>query len=263
MRNFSLHRAAAVLFLLAVPCLLPGGTLIYRDAGGGQKIISNVKILSIDSASRLITLEMENGVETIASGRLIKYYSSDIKAGNMFEDNSDDYSITVSDIDLPQYTRHSGKSRGKKQSRHASIVYNIRSSDMNVSYRTPLFYLFLLTTKDGVRKVSMVCYPNSARISSKFYDEAKMLEKALDLGRACIHPRDRSRLGLRQSGGKEKSVMGGCKIDLPLSGAPDGEIIASYLVVWGKNRIIYTREDHKNGESIDKNWVWRHAYDKR
>lgn len=247
---------------------LSAGTLVYRMDGGEQNIISNVTILSIDA--KLITLSMENGIHTIPSNRLVKYYDSDIKVGGMFRDNTSPYSISISDIRVPQSTRKNSSSgssrRSSSKANKVTLTYSItpgQSPDGRPAtiYREPLFYLFVLTTDGGVRKVGMTSYPSYARVSSKIYDEAKMMEKALDLNRKIIHSSDRDRLGTNRSRGGE-NVLGGTRIELPLSNIADGDIIAWYLVVWGKDGIIYEKEETVTGESAENKWYMRNKLDK-
>lgn len=252
---------------------LSAGTLVYRTDNGEQNIISKVKILSIDA--RLITLSMENGIETIPSNRLVKYYDSDIKVGGLFKDSTSPYGISINEIRVPKSTRRtvtssssSGKSRtSSSKGGTVSLTYSVTASGRSAEgrgatvYREPLFYLFVLTTKDGVRKVGVTSYPSSARVSTKTYDEAKMMEKALDLNRRTINVDDRDRLGSSRSRSGSNS-LGGTRIEIPLSGIADGDIIAWYLVVWGKDGIVYTKEEKVTGERTQDRWYMRNTFDK-
>lgn len=232
---------------------LQAGTLIYRGSDRQERTISQVTIMAIDG--KLVTIKVNNGTETIPISSIVKYYDTDIKGGgSAFEDDSAEYTVTLGSEKCPK----SGYETSKKKNTvtYFSIPYDVTrkpGEDQKRALREPYFYLFVLTAgRDGDRNMFSYSYPARGKVSMKdSYDEAKMLEKVVSLDRRLFHPDDRRRLGTPTRSG---NLGGSDEAKFKLDGIKDQQIIAWYLVVWGKNKIVTSKEWKDTGYTIRKNW---------
>jgi len=245
------------LLLLAAALWLGGpaadaGTLIYRTRDNQERTVSKVTIVSIDS--KLVTIKINSGTETIPISSLVKYYDTDIKSGGEFEDSSAEYSIRLGTEKCPKTGYETTK--GRKTPSVFSINYDtMRKPGQNqkAAIREPYLYLFVLTSgANGERNFYSYSSSSKGKVSMRdAYDEAKMLEKVSSLDRPLIHKDDRNQLGRpNQRGG-----LGGTEIaDFKLDGIKSQRIIAWYLVAWGKNKIEATKEWRDTGYNLHKTW---------
>jgi hypothetical protein len=219
------------------------GTLIYKVNKEDEKVVSEVKILSIDK--KQIVLKVGNGMERIPLTSLIKYYDTDIKIGSAFDDGSCEYDIQIVGIKKPASKTGFSGSKKEKIVSNIEIEYNISTKDKTIQSRKgikhPHFYLYVLTSdNNNKRKVFVYNYPESAKCNFKNYDEALMMEKALASDRESM---------FFEHGKWSSNSFWGIKHKFPLEGIKDRKIIATYLIVWGKEKIIY-----EGGE------IWDHLY---
>ena len=252
-------RGGRKISLLATALLAAGtlsaGTLIYRTRNREEKVVSDVTIVSIDS--RIMTIKIAGGTETIPLANVVKYYDTDIKAGGEFEDNTAEYDVILGSEDCPKTGYTGGKT---KKTTVFSIPYTVRTKGAarsDAACREPYFYLFVLTSgAGGSRTLHSYASPARARVSMKTYDEAKMLEKVISLDRPTYYPADRNRLG-RAGGNSTVSLGGEQTATFTLNGVKDRQIIGWYLVVWGKTRIAAVKEWHDTGYSLPAHWWLR------
>ena len=237
-----------VLFAIAFFCIgfvaeTIAGTLVYKVNKDNEKIISDIKILSIDK--KQIVLKVGNGMERSPLTSLVKYYDTDIKIGSVFDDGSSEYDIQIVNIKKPVSKTGLTGSKKDKVTSNIEIEYNISTKDSNVKNRRaikhPLFYLYVLTTdSNNKRKIFIYNYPESAKCNFKNYDEALMMEKALSSEREAM---------VFEHGRWSNNSFFGIKHKFLLDGIKERKIIATYLIVWGKDKIIY-----EGGE------IWDHSY---
>ena len=227
-----------------------GGTLIYKSNEGEEKRVSGLTILSIDSKKMVVRIS--GGTETIRLSQVIKYYDSDIRAGSDFDDGSGDYTLRFGQEKMV---------RGEKANSRMEFtipfdVDRTGNAKMGTPLRVPYLYLFVLVSdsENFQRKMFVASYPASAKISMKNYDEAKMMEKATSLDRPRYHHDDAALLGKRSRGA---TLEGGRLARFPLNNLRNGKIIAWYLVAWGKDSIVATKEWRMPGLRIDATWWMR------
>lgn len=222
------------------------GTLIYKNKAGEEKRVSGLTIVSIDGKKMVVRIK--GGTETIAMSQVIKYFDTDLSVGGEMDDNTGDYTVHLGTEKL---------GRDKKSGRlEFSIPYSVnRASGVKLGSRLrhPYFYLFVLAIDgdSGERKLMSFSYPAKARVSMKNYDEAKMMEKAISLDRPSIYGEDFG--GLKRSS-SNKSMGGRRTASFSLNNVRNGSVIAWYLVVWGKDSIVETKEWRDSGSRISKNW---------
>ncbi len=240
-----------VILAALIPGLF-GGTLIYKIGENEEKIVSDITILSINN--KQVVLKVGNGIERIPLSALIKYYSTDIKIGSAFDDGSQEYDVQVRNIKKPaSRTGYSGSKKNRTTS-ELEVEYDIRLKN-NVknkkrSIKTPHFYLYLLTMdKSNKRKIFIFHYPDQAKCNFKNYDEALMMEKAFSSERESIY---------LDYGNNKNNALSWQTQKFVLDGIKERRIIASYLIIWGKDRIVYEGgEIWDQMESISPDWFTR------
>ena len=137
---------AITLFCIGFMAEVIAGTLVYKVNKDNEKIISDIKILSIDK--KQIVLKVGNGMERIPLTSLVKYYDTDIKIGSVFDDGSSEYDIQIVNIKKPVSKTGLTGSKKDKVTSNIEIEYNISTKDSNVKNRRaikhPHFYLYVL-----------------------------------------------------------------------------------------------------------------------
>ena len=225
------------LFLICcVACNSFAGTLIYKVHQEKEKIISDITIMSIDK--KQVVLKVGNGIERIPLSSLVKYYNTDIKIGSVFDDGSQEYDIQVRNWKKPaSRTGYSGSKKNRVVS-ELEFEYDIRlkqdsaKTQTNKRIKRPYFYLYVLTVDDyDNRKIFHYFSPDAAKCNFKSYDEALMMEK--------VYSSERESFFLDYGQWKTTSRLNWQKQKFVLDGIKERKIIATYLVVWGKDSIIY------------------------
>lgn len=238
---------------------LRGGTLIYRTKkDGDEKTLSKVKLISIDKD--LVTIEQGKGKKTIPLKWMVKYYDSDIATGGeQFEDETSDYTISISKIDMPRDGVKSTKKNGRQTNKNdwCEVEYSITRTPkegQSKSTKMPYFYLFVLTTGSneyGSRPEFQYYYPAMAKISSKTYDEAKIMEKISSLDRPLIYWNEQNDMRTSSSGHIGERVA-----KFELKGVKDRKIIAYHLIIWGKKEVIAEKDWKEMTANVGDRW-WK------
>jgi hypothetical protein len=246
------------LFILAMTVLY-GGTIIYKSGAKSEEhTLAKVKIISIDKKN--LTIEHSGGVRTIPLAYLINYYDSNISSGE-FIDNTLDYKLSIRKIEMPKkgYTYKKVKSKKTKKVSDCEIEFTVEKQyekGKSKSIRMPYFYLFVLTTATesyGRRPVFSYYYPKEAKVKAETYDKAKIIEVVTAMKRPRIYNGNRSYLG---KAGKLSPASGYRPITISLKRIKGQTIIAYHLEVWGKNKIIATKDWKEIRASVGKNW-WK------
>lgn len=227
-----------------------GGTLVYINNDGEEKKVSGLTILSIDSKKMVV--RVSSGTETIRLSQVIKYFDSDIRTGGDFDDGSGDYTVRFGQEKIIR----SEKNNGRLEFTIPFDVDRRGNTKFGTPLRVPYMYLFVLVSDPDnfQRKMIVVSYPAAAKISMKNYDEAKMMEKATSLDRPRYHHDDAALLGKRSRGA---TLEGGRLARFPLNIMRNGKVIACYLVAWGKDSIVATKEWRMPGLRISTSWWMR------
>jgi hypothetical protein len=242
---------------------LNAGTIIYKTSKNSEKnILPEVKIISISKGT--ITLKHGKGVRTIPLSYLSAYYDTDIDSGG-FADNTCEYTVSLRDVKHPEtgyiYTRVKNKKNKTKKVSDFEIEFSVQKKvekGKSKDIRMPYFYLYVLTTGTksyGKRPVYFFYYPDEAKVKSKTYDEAKIIEAVTSMDRPRIYHGAKSSFGGKI--GKLTSASGYRPAVIPMKGIKTQKIIAYHLEVWGKDKMI-TQKDWKDSisHSIGKNW-WK------
>lgn len=253
------------LLLSLVLCCQPlsGGTLIYRVNGKGDPITtSRIKIISIQDGN--ITVEQDGGRQTIPMSWVDKYFDTDIPGGS-FIDNTSDYDVNIFKIDMPDtgYTFSTEDGRRRRSVATCTVEYRISrkgESGAPRAVKMPYFYLYVLTTRDkeyGPRPAFSFHYPKEARIRSRNYDEARIIETVTSIDRPLVHDTTMRQLGTpsRRTG---LSSMGNLVAEIELRGINERQIVAYRLDVWGKDGIVAFREWKRPGYNPGEFWWKKH-----
>lgn len=231
------------------------GTMIYRGTDNKKKIISEIDIVSMDK--NIVTIKIGKTTRTIHFSKIIKYYDTDINMNLAFDDNTSDYTLQFTNVDLPinksGITKRAKKEKQKNKIEFEYVLSPTRKKGQSQNIKTPYFYLFLLTSggKGHGSSIYTYYYPETARIkNSKVYNEALMLEAAISSERHILNPRYLTHATM----GKSRN-----KFSIDISKIGNRKIIAYHLVAWGKDDIIAVENkiiDHSY--EISKNWHLLH-----
>ncbi|MDD5727063.1 MAG: hypothetical protein PHV59_00735 [Victivallales bacterium] len=255
------RKTILILFLGVWFAALDAGTIVYKTSPKDEEhILSDIKIISI--AKKTVTIKYGSGVRTIPLGYLVSYYDSNIKIGD-FADNTCDYSVTISSVEMPAtgYEYKKVNKKKKKTTGECEIEFSVSKKTekgKSKNIRMPYFYLFILTTSTesyGRRPVYTFCYPDEAKVNLKTYDEARIIEVVNAMERPLLYNDGAStRLG---TGHKSLSYASGCKpISISLKGIKDRRIIAYHLEVWGKKEMVVQKDWKDSTYKIGNNW-WK------
>ena len=241
---------------------LNAGTIIYKTSRNSEKnTLAKVKIISISRGA--VTIKHGKGVRTIPLSYLSGYYDTDIDVGS-FADNTCDYTVSIREIKKPKtgYTYKKIK-KSKKKSKKISdfeIEFSVNKKvekGKSKSIRMPYFYLHVLTTAPksyGKRPVFSFYYPDEAKVKSKTYDEAKIIEAINSMERPRIYHGSKS--SFTGKIGKLTSASGYRPATIPMKGIKNQKIIAYHLEVWGKDKMITEKNWRDSAYKISKNW-WK------
>lgn len=248
------------IFALMIVCL-NAGTIIYKTSPQDKEnILGDVKIVSI--AKKTITIEKDGGIRTIPLSYLISYYDTDID-GNTYEDNTCDYTVSLKEVEMPEtgYEYKNVKKSKKKTKKISeceitfSIVKKPEKGESN-TIRMPYFFLYVLTTgteQYGRRPVYTYYYPKEAKITTRVYDEAKIIEAVNSMKRPRIHHTDSHVQG---SVNKQLSVGKYKPITISMRGVGTKKIIAYHIEVWGKSKMIGEKNWKNSSYKVGKDW-WK------
>ena len=243
--------------------VINAGTIIYKtNRNGEENRLAKVKIISI--SGKTITLQHGKGIRTIPLSYLIGYYDTDINSDG-FADNTCDYKVTISNIDMPEqgYTlkKAKGKKKKSKSVSNCEIQFAVNKKiekGKSKAIRMPYFYLFVLTTGTksyGQRPIYTFYFPDEAKIKSKTYDEAKIIEAVTSMDRPRVHHGSRSSFSGKI--GKLTTANGYRPVIIPMKGIRGQTIIAYHLEVWGKNKKILEKNWKESSRyKIGKDW-WK------
>ena len=244
---------ATFIFTLGFITETVAGTLVYKVGKDEEKVISDISILSIDK--KQVVLKVGNGMERIPLTSLVKYYDTNIKIGSVFDDGSSEYDVQIINIKKPHTkTGYSGSKQNRTTS-NIEIEYDIKTRDNRLNARNaikqPYFYLYVLTTdENNRRKVFNYYYPEAAKCNFKNYDEALMMEKVLSS--------ERDSMFFEHGKWSNKGNFSWLTHKFVLEGVKERKIIAIYLIVWGKDRIVYEGgEILEHSYSINPDWHTR------
>lgn len=237
-------------FALAAARPAAAGTMIYKNREGEQRILTNVKLLSIDG--RLLVFSINSGTDTMPLSSLVKYYDTNIKSAEQFDDNTADYTLSFTSVKHPDLIREQDKSP------EFTFDYTIsrKPGEPQTAIRAPYFYLFVLTTNaGGERSLHSYALPDKAKTSMRRYDEARMLEKVIALERPTVHDRDTHNMD--RIPGKKKNRIGTKSGTVKLTGIKNAKIIAYYLVGWNKSELCAEKKWTAPGYQVSKLWWYR------
>ncbi|QSH41684.1 hypothetical protein P0136_06765 [Lentisphaerota bacterium ZTH] len=255
-----------VISLLLAAGTLTAGTLVYKTGKNeNEKIVSDVEIVSMDLKN--ITIKRGKSQKTIPRHWVRKYFSSDIKGAGQFEDNTSDYTVTITNVKVPLKGCIKVKnSKSKKKSIQTSefevefTVSRKYEKHKSKAMKMPYIYLHILTTRSksyGKHPVYTYCYPKEAKIRSKTYDEAKIMEKVNEIDRPNIWNNSAFKGYLGSGNSQRPGKVGGRCARIPLKGIKDKTILAYHIEIWGKNRIVATKDWSKAGYKPGNSW-WKH-----
>ena len=250
------------LFALGIMAL-NAGTIIYKTSKNSEKnILAEVKIISISKGA--VTIKHGKGIRTIPLSYLSAYYDTDINSGG-FADNTCEYTVSIRDIKKPEtgytYKKIKKSKKKKRETSNFEIEFAVQKKaekGKSKSIRMPYFYLYVLTTGNkpyGKRPILFFCYPDEAKVRSKTYDEAKIIEAVNSMERPRIYHGEKSSFSGKI--GKLTSASGYRPAVIPMKGVKNHRIIAYHLEIWGKDKMI-AQKDWKEStrHSVGKNW-WK------
>ncbi len=245
--------------LLAGIISVNAATLILSDG----KSMSNVKVISINFSKKIMVIESDGQQRTVSTGRIKEFYSTDLKTGggNADIDNTSEYSVTIMNVDMPKSGYKKTGKKNKNVTTYCEIEYTLsvpfpKKDDTTnrdiVKY--PYFYLAVLTegsSEYGSRPIFRYTYPSKFKIKSKSnYNTAEIMESVNSLKRPRIHLDRVARMG-------HGNVSGQRKIKIKLSKIDSRKIIAYHLEVWGKDKLITSKDWKDPGTMISQQWLKR------
>jgi hypothetical protein len=234
-------------------------TLILSDGSS----MSKVKVISINFSKKIMVIESDGQQRTISTGRIKEFYSNDLKlgTGSADIDNTSEYSVTIMNVDMPKTGYKKTGKKNKYVTTNCEIEYTLsvpfpKKDDTTnrdiVKY--PYFYLAVLTegsSEYGSRPVFRYTYPSKFKIKSKNnYNTAEIMEAVNSLKRPRIHLDRVARMG-------RGSVSGQREIKIKLSKINSRKIIAYHLEVWGKDKLITSKDWKDPGTRISEKWLKR------
>lgn len=236
----------------AASLALSAGTLVYRpNKDADARRVSNVKIVTIEKG--VMTVEINGGYEYIPLGRVEGYYDTDLKtSSDGFDDNTPEYTLTVTNIDAPERAQ---KKVGDKQTNESfkidyRIVPQYTKEQSSNSVKEPYFYLYVLTEggeSGGERPIYLTCWPKTASSGKKVYDKAAIMDKVLSSKRSNIYT---NQGGVGNISARDRQAV----LPLTMIRNKRAKILAWHLEVWGKTDIIYEKDWVEIGVRISKNW---------
>lgn len=233
-------------------CNIFAGTLIYRDSENEKKFLSQIDIVSIDK--NIITLKIGKTTRTIPFSKVMKYYNSDINLNLAFDDNTSEYGLDITKMTLPANKKGvTLQSKKRPQTNKISLEYSLnmkKKKNQSKAVKTPYFYLFVLagSANHSGNNMFTYCYPAVAKTkNTSNYNEALMLEKAISSERPILD----SEYVIHGDGVRKNNNT----VTFDLKGIGNREIIAYRIVVWGKDDIIYEKNEIVNHRyNLSKNW---------
>jgi hypothetical protein len=256
---------ATALFAGVIP--VHAATLILKDG----KSMSKVKVISINFAKKFMIIESDGQRRTISTSRISEFYSTDRESGNNTADidNTTTYNVSILNVKMPKtgYKRSSSKKRKSSSSSYCEILYTISTSfpkkgdttNRNV-IKYPYFYLAVLTegsSEYGGRPIFRFTYPKHFKLDSKAkksYNTAAIMDALNSLKRPHIYLDRIARMGSRR---KSNKISGQREIKIKLSSVKSRRIIGYHLEVWGKEKLLQTKDWTDPGAHISSSWAKR------
>ena len=253
-----MKKISVFLLLFVVGAIINAGTIILKDGAS----LTDVKIISICKGR--VVIEKDKVKQTIGLGKIAEYYHTNIKGANDSGDmvKNADYDISFN-VKMPK-TGYSQKGKKKNTVSECEISYNMTRKGENKSAdkaKAPYFYIYILTNSNdqyGRRNIFRFYYPKEAKLKSKGYDKAAILEKINSFERPFVH--FGRNYGMNR-GGKAHAKLsrnpGSHSFEVPLKGLKNKYILAYHIEVWGPSSMI-NQKNWKDTGIKSKNWWERY-----
>jgi hypothetical protein len=228
---------------------LVAGTLMFKD----DSKLTDIKIISINKGR--IVIEKDKIRKTFPLKKISAYYDTDIKDSSQSTELMGfcDYTVKITSVKIPK--------RGydhDKDVTECKVAYQIiRTGNKKTDkIKAPYFYIYVLTSGSddyGTRKIYRYTYPKEARIRSKHYDQAAIIENLQSFKRPTVH------FGRSYRHGKNSLSRGAGirSFDIPLKSIKNRRILAYHIEAWGNEKQV----DEKNWQDFgikSKRWWERY-----
>ncbi|OGV54694.1 MAG: hypothetical protein A2017_19440 [Lentisphaerae bacterium GWF2_44_16] len=241
---------------------LNAGTLMFKD---GSRL-TDVTIVSISEGR--VVVEKDKTKKTFSLGQIDAFYKTDMKnVGDTIAPEKDvaDYDISFS-VKMPE----KGVEKEKKETVAAScdITFNIVRKGENKTadkVKWPYFYIYVLTYSGeeyGGRNIYCYYYPNTAKLKSKTYDKAAVMDILGSMARPYYY------MGIHNTsmgaavGKKMKGMTGEREFSVELKDVKNRRILAYYIEVWGNTEIVAQKEWKATGASVGARWWEKYSGNK-
>jgi hypothetical protein len=247
-----------------------GGTLVYEDRSIKDKDpkkrlrrVSKVKIVSISDG--VVILEKNGATRRIPLKMLKGYYSTDLQGGGDgdFDDNTAEYTIQISNIDVPKsgYKKSKGKKKRSRKVTKLVIDYRLVKQDKvrkTSRIRRPYVYLYIYTSGANEYHNSNLFkyyFPKQAKIKNKVYNRAEIMSAVASFKRPIINLNDFYNQKYHSGSHRKLTKIGGDRrAEIEMKGIKSRKILAYHLEVWGKQDIIVEKDWHEPGITLGKKW---------
>lgn len=241
---------------------LNAGTLIFKD---GRRL-TDVTIVSISEGR--VVVEKDNTKKTFGLSEIGSFYKTDMKAGDSVGDEKDiaDYDISFS-VKIPE----TGLKKSGKETETATcdITFNIiRKGDNKTANKVkwPYFYIYVLTHSSeeyGGRNIYCYYHPKTAKLKSKAYDKAAVMDILGNFDRPYYHFDQSTSWDINSGAGKKlKGMTGEREFSVELKDVKGRRILAYYIEVWGNTEIIDQKEWKATGVSVGARWWEKYSGNK-
>ena len=247
-----------------------GGTLVYEDRSIKDKDpkkrlrrVSKVKIVSISDG--MVILEKDGATRRMPIKMLKEYYSTDLKDGGSgdFDDNTAEYTIQISNIDVPKsgYKKGTGKNKKRRTVTKLVIDYRLVKKDKTRKtnrIRRPYVYLYIYTSGVDEHRNSNIFkfyFPKQAKIKNKVYNKAEVMSAVASFKRPIIDINNSYNRNYHSGNHRKLTKIGGDRrAEIGMKGIKSRKILAYHLEVWGKSDIVVEKNWHEPGIRLGKKW---------
>lgn len=258
--RFSIIIGLVVFLALPDGVKLDAATIFYKPGSGEKQALTKVKIISISKG--IMVIERDGVKRSIPLSQLVEYSDSDITGGDLFEDNSADYAVSIVKVDMPKTgVIKTGARQSGAPVAVCEIEYSIgrkseEGKDAN-RVKAPYFYLYVLTVGNDEynnHNTFRFSHPSEAKPGSDTYDEARIMTAIQSLKRPTINLENIHDLTTPKKLGQG---FGDRVIKIKLTKIGERKIVAYHLEVWGKSGKIAEKDWNEPGYN-DKKWWLRY-----
>lgn len=242
----------SILFVFSLSFLLQvnAGTISFKEKDGSLTTLTNVDVVSVKEG--IIVIEKDKKRRSYPIASVYSFSPSDTSsAGGSIPGEFSDYKVTISEVKSPV------KGSDKDKTATFEINYSIARTNPEISrIKVPYVYLYLLVPPSGDTEeweVLSYSYPSKAKLKSKGYDEAAILEAVNKFDRPIRDETDH-----HYDLNKSLKSFGGENVKFDLKSLKNRKIIAYHIEIWGNNSIVAEKNDKEFDAKVGDKWWHRY-----